>query len=384
MSLKDLPHLAKERNDYYPLRSYPNREKFDYVLKELALEVKNQLIEIIPSEYIIDLTNEFKNKSVFLTGFFKSGTTLLGSLFDFHPEILVLPPESKILFAWEKNSRKPKEEFFDFALEQIISLIYNPLGRFPMNLLNKGDVNRLDIAPYVELLSYFKYFVDHSSKQADLLSAFARALFICNGQFQRGDKPKFWLDKTPTYEKKFFQAKVIFPQAKFIYIVRNPYDNLASVARWYGNSGRNKIANPLMHCYDLKKSWKRFIKLKSSPDICFIRYEDLVSNPTKEMRKLSDFLGIEFNPCLLEPSLLGFKEKPNVSDLNDKNKDLSGKIISSRVENYKKFLQPKTISAVSGYFAKEMKFFGYMAPVGFKKSRSAFLRAWVMKLFSFL
>ncbi|MDP2950926.1 MAG: hypothetical protein Q8N55_00930, partial [bacterium] len=143
MPLKDLPHLAVERNDRYPLRRYPNREQFDLALKELAFEVKNKLTKIIPSQGALALTNEFKNKPVFLTGFFKSGTTLLGSLFDFHPQVVALPPESKILFTWGKKSKQSKEKFFDFALEQIINLLYNPLGRFPMNLLNEGDVNRL-------------------------------------------------------------------------------------------------------------------------------------------------------------------------------------------------------------------------------------------------
>jgi hypothetical protein len=97
---------------------------------------------------------------------------------------------------------------------------------------------------------------------------------------------KIWAEKTP---KNIYVAHLFldsFPNSKFIHIVRNPKDVMLSLI------GRN---------YSIVEAAQRWMvsvasaqKVKDRDNVLEIRYEDLVLENEKIMKKLCSFIGVEY------------------------------------------------------------------------------------------
>ncbi|MFX0135557.1 MAG: sulfotransferase, partial [Candidatus Hodarchaeota archaeon] len=239
-----------------------------------------------------------------------------------------------------------------------VTRLYNPTGHFPMNLYSDNS-EELNIEKNASFVAYLKYFIQEARNKSDLLSALPCAVFITNGQFQKGHKPKIWVEKTPTNEYYIELAKNLFPNSKFIYITRNPYDNLASIRRWYINSGREEISNVYRYFSQLKESITKAIKMRTRDDFYLIKYEDLVFNPENEMRNVSKFLDIQYDDCLTTPTIMGIPNRANISDVKDENRNVSGAILKSPVHKYKKSLIKREINDITIEFSGLMNIIGY-------------------------
>jgi hypothetical protein len=98
--------------------------------------------------------------------------------------------------------------------------------------------------------------------------------------------------------------QAMFPQAKFIHIVRNPYANIVALRRYKSvNHGF-----PLMPRL-LRSLSNSFYHLYQNPHVIshyfVLRYEDLLTAPEKHMRALCAFLELPFEPVLLNPTYQG-------------------------------------------------------------------------------
>ena len=115
-----------------------------------------------------------------------------------------------------------------------------------------------------------------------------------------------------------------FPEAKFIHIIRDPRTRYlsAKMRRIRRNKGIYKVvddfagkdfatAHAEISMVSLELARLNKIILKDRYHI--LRYEDLINNTEIEMRKIADFLEIEFEPGLLQPSALGEKIAPSSS-----------------------------------------------------------------------
>ena len=118
--------------------------------------------------------------------------------------------------------------------------------------------------------------------------------------YQKAAKPGaiYFLDKSPVY---CFIAKTIcdiFPDARFLFLWRNPLAIAASWLRAY-DEGRWRISYferellvglpNLIECYN---------KLKHN--VLAVRYEDMVLDPQYQLIRVSEFLGIEFRSSMLK------------------------------------------------------------------------------------
>ena len=87
------------------------------------------------------------------------------------------------------------------------------------------------------------------------------------------------------------------PDSKFIYLYRDPRDQVAS---W--------MKTPLfLHSpYDAIQKWKSeqedilALKYFYQLDMCSIKYEDLVDNPEKEITRVLNFIGVEVEPACFQ------------------------------------------------------------------------------------
>ena len=103
----------------------------------------------------------------------------------------------------------------------------------------------------------------------------------------------YFLDKTPRYHLVAEEIINLFPQAKIIFLWRNPLAIAASILESWGGSKWN------LHLYqiDLFEGLANLTTAysKHSKQVYSLQYESLISEPDKELKKLCDYLNISFN-----------------------------------------------------------------------------------------
>ena len=111
-----------------------------------------------------------------------------------------------------------------------------------------------------------------------------------------------WLEKTPGHLRRIPEIQRLVPNAKFVHILRNGEDAIASmfhVASKYGESWAPWYGT-LDQCID---RWTRDIQISQKhagqPGHVLIRYEELLADPEKVLNHLCQFIGIPFESSML-------------------------------------------------------------------------------------
>ena len=235
------------------------------------------------------ITPEGKNL-LFLMSVPRAGSTMLSAILGGHGDILA-PPEPWLLLGL-KNLREP--HLFDPASGHLISI---------------GLGELMDDEAHIE------------SCRSYALTAYNRLL-------EDGGK-RVLADKTPRYYQIIPFIDRLFPEAKKIWLVRDPIDVAASYLRaWSVNLGDaialgtyDSSLKETFAVYDFVLGHKllasHFLS-GDSPNRFLIRYEDLVANPASEIERLCDFLGVERNDRLADfsanPALMGQYGKAFMGD----------------------------------------------------------------------
>lgn len=196
----------------------------------------------------------------------RSGSTLLQRMLGTHPAIyttsepwLMLPPaymlrETGVEAEYDANlARRAIREFWDDL----------PNGR----------------ADYIEGLRHMYGFL------------YQRALADTEGQI--------FLDKTPRYYLILSELREIFPEARFILLIRNPLAVLSSILRTWVGDRWLKLSNFRLDLLEAPK-----LILNAQRDLeesaVIVHYEDVVQQPKAELSTLCDHLGVEFDPAIIE------------------------------------------------------------------------------------
>jgi hypothetical protein len=110
-----------------------------------------------------------------------------------------------------------------------------------------------------------------------------------------------FIDKTPRYFHIIPELLRVFPNAKFVILLRNPIAVLSSVLEtWFNNQ-----PGALMKSYnrlDMVKGPGLLLDgiQKLHNNAIVVRYEDLVTDPEMHVRALSERLSLTFNPQMLD------------------------------------------------------------------------------------
>lgn len=129
-----------------------------------------------------------------------------------------------------------------------------------------------------------------------------------------------FLDKTPRYCLIAEELLRIFPQAKFIFLWRNPLAILASMF------GKDSKWRTYRYQVDLFKGMDNLIRTfeMNRDRVCAIQYEQLVTQPEATCRQMFDYLDLPFDPQVLAdfkdvdlPGRMGDKEGTEAYDAVD-------------------------------------------------------------------
>jgi uncharacterized protein (UPF0335 family) len=229
---------------------------------------------------------------IFACGVSRSGTTLLSAILDAHSQICMgyemsFPPLSGIDFILD---RLGEVEGGARDLRQAGSLLrknqHKAVGKWISRVHRLG----LDVADLYDVLR------NHREKYGNSL--------LGKGQRLKLIKAVLDLSKKKTHavitgfkitETGFYDYLSLFPNAYFIYILRDPRDVFASLK----SAGFNvKIGKAISNWISGIESFEQF--QKEHPERCtLIRYEDLVTHPLGEIEPLFQRMKIPLESCVL-------------------------------------------------------------------------------------
>jgi len=210
---------------------------------------------------------------LFIVGNDRSGTTMLRLILDAGPEIAI-PPESMILTdygaVWEGGALEDPEAAARFMAE---------VWWHPKIALWNLEGPPPPVPPGLDHAAAYRFVVEAPFR------AYAR----------QAGKPR-WGDKTPHYLHHIGALLAVWPQARFVILVRDGRDVALSVGRMpFGPNNAWAAAS----------WWARGIRAgqRAQGDhaaaVMTFRYEGLVSDPARMVPEICAFAGLAFSPGML-------------------------------------------------------------------------------------
>lgn len=265
---------------------------------------------------------------VFVTGYQRSGTTLLGTVMDRHPNLAIFV-----------------ESFF-IPKYQMVRWLYSPLSRVD---------NAVRLA---------KAIVDEPSSQLNKLE-------VCEDRIRALKNPSYgdvvhallsewaasrgkarWGDKSPGYITRLPLLLEVFPNARFVHIIRDGRDVFLSVKRlgWMDDAGKVGL------------EWDRAIRQAQAfgadpqyrDSYHELRYEDLITRPEEVVQGICDFIDEPYSEELLSPGqradqIQQLKDWPKVHD----------KIDSSNVARWREKMSAEELTLFESAAAPLLTDMGY-------------------------
>lgn len=258
-------------------------------------------------------------KPIFIIGSYRGGTSLLFRLLSESKELWSLYRESD--FIWQKFFRDPREKADTVLLERVDDLYFRSLTK-------TGQIVNLDeergiFDKHYNYSVYNSYFLGYLGRVRFLRERLSCVLDLIN-LFNYLYKSLFvkdyrLIDKTPnnSYRIEFLQA--LYPDAKFIYLVRNREANVKSLISAWTHKSKFKFAYRAYLTEGLKfdiqgylgNVWKFFISPdfenylqgKSITEVCEFQYDNVHEFIENSLTKLdsSQYLKVNFEDLLTKP-----------------------------------------------------------------------------------
>lgn len=258
----------------------------------------------------------------FILGRERSGTTLLQNLLNNHPQIFI-PEESAFIIFLRKKYASQK----NIDLEEFITDLYKE--------------------PYFVLWEIKKSELYKRLQQLETpnFQALCQAVLNTNNPNQTT-----WIgDKNPVHSLYAAELLQSFPQAKFIWIIRDYRAQVNSML---------KVDFEQKNCTSLAIRWRKYNRaiekayLKCPERFYKIRYEDLVTNPSEELQSICTFLELDYQENMAENH---FREKP----VKAHHQNLQKPLHQDAIVNWKTGLTKTQIKCCEHHAGKFGEKFGY-------------------------
>ena len=213
------------------------------------------------------------------------------------------------------------------------------------------------------------YTTEVGSTYAELLSWLVRAY----GERVGKRDALMWVDHTPSNFKRCLTMLRMFPEARFVHIVRDgrgvaasllpldwgPNDILTAAEFWMARCAAGLAA-------ELRLGEERVLR---------VRYEDLLLSPEAILREIAGFAGLTYEPAMARGNGHG------PSRYNERQHRLVGQPPDqSRVDSWSSSLSPRQIEIFESEAGELLETFGYQPQFGIRAGRARPVELLQMKL----
>jgi hypothetical protein len=210
----------------------------------------------------------------------RSGTTLLSAMLAAH-SAFDCGPETHILSRWARLGPKERARILDpadwprRAIAYVSSLQLGKKPIYPMYGLSSEEV------------------AEWLGARPPSLAAMLESL--TQQRAQRTGAPR-WVEKTPRHLEVPELITATWPDARIVRIVRDPRDAAVSLTKV--PFGTESLLTNLSVLARMNEAASDFYR--ESPQVLTLRYEDLVAEPERELRHICAFVGVEYEPGMVE------------------------------------------------------------------------------------
>ena len=217
---------------------------------------------------------------IFVVGVARSGTTLLSAMLSAHSR-LDCGPESRFFARYRHLDTKARARVLDPGLWP------RPAVDFIASLRNQGH-------PITELFGLqLSEIGEFLLAREPSPAAMLEALTVLHARRAGAVR---WIEKTPRHLLMTDTLRQLWPEAYIVRIVRDPRDVALSLARM-PFAKEFVVGNLVRIDHDDRASRDR---IEADPRAMSLRYEDLVSEPERELRRICDFIGEDYEAGMLD------------------------------------------------------------------------------------
>jgi len=207
----------------------------------------------------------------FIVGKERSGTTLLQLMLNAHPNIIA-PPESKFIillyFKFGKIQKWTEKIIINFCNRLFREMIFRKFWGIDKQELQSALIGVKELLSFPLVCKMIFFFSSPEKKEVHI-----------------------FFDKNPLYYYFLPELNTIFPEAKYIHLVRDYRANLVSHQKVF----------LVKKVTDITYRWLKVnmlieeIKSHSPQKYFTLTYESLVNNPSQKMQDLCLFLNLPYN-----------------------------------------------------------------------------------------
>ncbi|MCK4843125.1 MAG: sulfotransferase, partial [Methylococcales bacterium] len=214
-----------------------------------------------------------QQEPVFIIGVDRSGTTLLNMMLDAHPELLITY-ESGIIHGLLSEDLLFKPLTTTDSKQHLITKLLSLRG----------------VKKWQEVFTLDDFNFEEINNASDAI----RQLYGC---YLKRTKKCMWGDKDPIYTALLEYTHSLFPNAKFIHIIRDGRDVASSISKqWWGPNTFPKALDYWQHSVT---TLSRMLSMLPNSQKIEIRYEDLVENTEETLHDIVDFLELPYDDIML-------------------------------------------------------------------------------------
>lgn len=242
--------------------------------------------------------NASTRRMVFVTGASRSGTTLTAQLLGRHSQIAKLKEMQYFGEFWDP--RREDAPLTANRTRRALELLFDRQERGIVAADGTGNSGAAH---------GFLQTLDPGVTPSELFAATA-------AHFAEGEGKTIPCEQTP--RNIFYAAALLkrYPQARVVHLLRDPRGVMASQKyRWRLHSSDNGSSATLRqrlrtrvnyHPYTVTELWNRAteaaLRLSEHPRFMLVKFEELIEDPESVLRRISEFVGVTFEPEMLQAS----------------------------------------------------------------------------------
>ena len=270
---------------------------------------------------------------VFVVGMNGSGTSMLTECLGRHPDLYAFPGETRMI----PHFIKDQQRFGDLDDDANFRAFWDYINHSVPDFRVFNDHRPLELP---------QNWRSHERSLAGILDAIFRSFAASDGKVR-------WCEKSPNHSEHILSLADLFPNSKFVHIVRDGRDCAAS-------TNRRQHRNPNLAIY----RWRKIVSEgrrqgRHIADRYFeLKYEDLTDEPEVWMRKICEFLDLDFDSRVLQSAMPQSAKGAALA---------AGEVgsIERNSKKYQRYFSPRQVQKleqISGTFLNELGYETEFAP----------------------